>query len=53
MALRESCDAGRPLVASGGDSAAAKAFLAIAATVLDAVEAGADFKPAPKIVFED
>jgi ATP-binding protein involved in chromosome partitioning len=53
MALREACDEGRPLVAVGDDSPARQAFLAIAATVLDAVEAAADVKPAPQIVFED
>jgi ATP-binding protein involved in chromosome partitioning len=53
VALREACDEGRPLVASGVDSLATQAFLAIAAAVLDAVEAGADFKPAPQIAFED
>ena len=53
MALRESCDAGRPLVTEAGGSPAANAFLDIAATVLDTVEAGAGFKPAPRIVFED
>jgi ATP-binding protein involved in chromosome partitioning len=53
VALREACDEGRPLVASGVDSLATQAFLSIAATVLDAIETGADFKPAPRIVFED
>jgi ATP-binding protein involved in chromosome partitioning len=53
VALREACDAGRPLVVDGPESLAGKAFMAIAATVLDAVEAGADLKPAPAIVFED
>jgi ATP-binding protein involved in chromosome partitioning len=52
MALREACDAGRPLVVDG-DSLAAKTFLTIAAEVLDAIEKGADFKPAPRIVFEE
>jgi ATP-binding protein involved in chromosome partitioning len=53
VALREACDAGRPLVLDGGESLAGKAFLSIAATALDAIESGADFKPAPAIVFED
>jgi ATP-binding protein involved in chromosome partitioning len=53
VALRESCDAGRPLVAGGGESAAVRAFLAAAATVLEAVEKGEGLKPAPRIVFED
>jgi ATP-binding protein involved in chromosome partitioning len=53
VALREACDAGAPLVAQGGDSAAARAFLAIAGRVLEAVEAGGGVKPAPRIVIED
>jgi ATP-binding protein involved in chromosome partitioning len=53
VALREACDVGRPLVVDGAESLAGKAFVAIAAAVLDAVETGADFKPAPAIVFED
>jgi ATP-binding protein involved in chromosome partitioning len=52
VGLREACDAGRPLVVDG-DSAAARAFLSIAETVLDAVEAGEGFKPAPRIVVLD
>ncbi|MDR3511116.1 MAG: Mrp/NBP35 family ATP-binding protein [Caulobacteraceae bacterium] len=53
VALRESCDAGRPLVASGADTAATRAFLAAAAQVLEAVEGGEGLKPPPRIVFED
>ncbi|HEY2660580.1 MAG TPA: Mrp/NBP35 family ATP-binding protein [Caulobacteraceae bacterium] len=53
VALRESCDAGAPLVAQGGDSAASRAFLSIAAAVLEAVEAGEGLKDPPRIVFED
>jgi ATP-binding protein involved in chromosome partitioning len=53
VGLREACDNGRPLVLDGGESLAGRAFLAIAAAVLDAIEKGADFKPAPVIVFED
>jgi ATP-binding protein involved in chromosome partitioning len=52
VGLRQSCDDGRPLVAEGGDSAASKAFFAIAETVLDAVD-HASLKPPPRIVFED
>jgi ATP-binding protein involved in chromosome partitioning len=52
IALRESCDAGRPLV-TDGDSAAAQAFLTIAGSVLDAIEAGEGFKPAPRIMLLD
>jgi ATP-binding protein involved in chromosome partitioning len=53
VALREACDAGEPLVAKGGDSAAARAFLAIAGTVLEQVEAGEGLKPPPRIVIEN
>jgi ATP-binding protein involved in chromosome partitioning len=53
VALREACDAGRPLVAAGGDSAAVRAFIAAAAAVLEAVEAGEGLKPTPAIVFLD
>ncbi len=53
LALRESCDAGAPMVAQGGDSTASQAFLSIAAAVLEAVEAGEGLKPPPRIVFED
>jgi ATP-binding protein involved in chromosome partitioning len=52
LALREACDEGRPFVAEGGDSTASKAFLAIAETVLDALD-HASLKPPPSIVFED
>jgi ATP-binding protein involved in chromosome partitioning len=53
VALREACDAGRPLVVDGAGSLAGQAFLAIAAALLDAIEMGADIKPAPAIIFED
>jgi ATP-binding protein involved in chromosome partitioning len=53
VALREACDAGVPLVSSGADTLATRAFLAAAAQVLEAVEAGEGLKPAPRIVFED
>lgn len=52
VALREACDAGRPLVAGGADTAATRAFLAAAAQVLEAVEAGEGLKPPPRIMFE-
>ena len=52
VALREACDAGRPLVSGGGDSAAARALIAAAEAVLDGLEHAA-LKPPPKIVFED
>ena len=53
VALREACDAGRPLVVTTPDSASAKAFMAIAAQVAETLDAGADLKPAPTIVWED
>ena len=53
VALREACDAGRPLVASGVDPVATRAFLAAAAQVLEAVESGEGLKPPPRIVFAD
>jgi ATP-binding protein involved in chromosome partitioning len=53
VALREACDAGRPLVVSGPESAATRAFLAMAEQVLDALEQGPSLKPPPKIVIED
>jgi ATP-binding protein involved in chromosome partitioning len=52
MALREACDAGRPLVATAPESPTAKAFLAIAEQVAEALKAD-DAKPPPRIVFED
>ena len=53
IALREACDAGRPLVATAPESAAAKAFLSIAEEVAARLDEGADVKPPPRIVFED
>ena len=53
IALRQACDDGRPLVVTTPDSAASKAFLEIAEKVAAALDKGADFKPPPKIVFED
>ena len=52
IALREACDAGRPLVATAPDSPAGKAFLAIAEAVAAALD-GDGLKPPPRIVFED
>jgi ATP-binding protein involved in chromosome partitioning len=52
VALREACDDGRPFVTLGGDSAAARSFMAAAEAVLDGLE-HAELKPAPRIVFED
>jgi ATP-binding protein involved in chromosome partitioning len=53
IALREACDAGRPIVATQPDSPAAKALLAIAEQVAATLKAGDAAKPAPRIVFED
>jgi ATP-binding protein involved in chromosome partitioning len=53
VALRESGDAGRPMAASGVKSLAAEAFFAIAAQVLEALDAGGGLKPAPRIIVED
>ena len=53
VALRESCDAGRPLVATNPESPAAKAFLAIAEAVAAQLDQGAALNPPPRIVFED
>ena len=52
MALREACDAGRPIVAAAPDSPSADAFMAIAAKVASAMKDDAA-KAAPSIVFED
>jgi ATP-binding protein involved in chromosome partitioning len=52
LALRQACDDGRPFVAEGGDSAASKAFLAMAERVLDTLD-HTSLKPPPVIVFED
>jgi len=52
-ALRAACDDGTPLVAVAPDSAAAKAFLAIAEQVAARLDEGADLKPPPKIIWED
>ena len=53
VALRQSCDDGRPLVATAPDSPAAQAFIAIAEAVAARLDQGADLNPPPKIVFED
>jgi ATP-binding protein involved in chromosome partitioning len=52
MDIRETSDAGRPVVATDPDGPHAKAFRDIAAKVRDALGAGADARPAPKIVIE-
>ena len=53
VALRESCDAGRPFVAEHPDSPAAQAFLAIAEAVATQLDREGVLKPPPRIVFED
>ncbi|HUI95695.1 MAG TPA: Mrp/NBP35 family ATP-binding protein [Xanthobacteraceae bacterium] len=52
MDIRETSDAGRPVVATDPDGPHAKAFRDIAAKVRDALGAGAEARPAPKIVIE-
>jgi ATP-binding protein involved in chromosome partitioning len=52
VALREACDAGRPLVAERPDTASGQAFLSIAEQVAAALQ-GAELKPPPRIVVED
>ena len=53
VALRQSCDDGRPLVVTSPESPAAQAFVAIAEAVAARLDQGADLNPPPKIVFED
>ncbi len=53
IALRQSCDDGRPLVVTSPDSPAAQAFLEIAAAVAERLDHGEALKPAPTIVWED
>lgn len=50
MAIRATSDAGTPIVASGPQSDQARAFIALAGAVADAL-AGADAPPAPTIRF--
>lgn len=50
LAIRESSDAGAPIVASQPESPQAKAFFAIAERVAARLDAGATVKPAPRIV---
>jgi len=51
-AIRETSDAGTPIVAAQPKSAEAKAFLALAGRVADKLSSGARARPAPKIVVE-
>jgi len=50
-AIRETSDAGTPIVAVKPDSAEAKAFLALARAIAEKI-AGATARPAPKIIME-
>ena len=52
MSIRETSDAGLPIVATQPDSPHAAAYRVIAANVRDQLETGAAAKPAPKIVIE-
>jgi ATP-binding protein involved in chromosome partitioning len=52
ISIRETSDAGLPIVASQPDSPHAEAYRAIAAKVRDQLSSGAAAKPAPKIVIE-
>jgi ATP-binding protein involved in chromosome partitioning len=52
MSIRETSDAGLPIVASQPDSPNAAAYRAIAAKVRDELDSGAAARPAPKIVIE-
>ena len=55
MSVRETSDAGTPIVASAPDSEEAKTFIAIASKVADHIKAakGARTRQAPKITIED
>jgi ATP-binding protein involved in chromosome partitioning len=50
--IRETSDAGTPIVAKDPASAEARAFIAVAERVRDKLSDAGDAKPAPKIVFE-
>jgi ATP-binding protein involved in chromosome partitioning len=52
MAIRETSDAGLPVVATKPDSPHARAYRAIAGNVRDQLGSGSVAKPAPKIVIE-
>jgi ATP-binding protein involved in chromosome partitioning len=52
MTIRETSDAGLPIVATKPDSPQAAAYRAIAARVRDELGGAAAAKPAPKIVIE-
>ncbi len=52
LAIRETSDAGTPIVASHPESAHAAVYKEIAARIMAAVAGGAGLKPAPRIVIE-
>ena len=52
MAIRETSDSGRPVVATAPDGSHAKAFAAVAERVWERVTAGGTSRPAPRIVIE-
>jgi ATP-binding protein involved in chromosome partitioning len=52
MSIRETSDAGLPIVATQPDSASAAAYRAIAARVREQIDTGGGAKAAPKIVIE-
>jgi ATP-binding protein involved in chromosome partitioning len=52
MAIRETSDAGLPIVASQPDSPHAEAYRTIAAKVREQLGSAAAARPAPKIVIE-
>jgi len=52
LAIRETSDAGTPIVRSAPDSPQAEAYMAIAATLRDRLAGGATLRPPPRIVME-
>jgi ATP-binding protein involved in chromosome partitioning len=52
MSIRETSDAGTPIVAKEPNSPEARAFIALAERVRDKLAEGGDARPAPKIVME-
>src|SRR5476649_2886157 len=52
MTIRETSDAGLPIVATQPDSASAAAYRAIAQRVREQLDTGGGAKPAPKIIIE-
>jgi ATP-binding protein involved in chromosome partitioning len=52
MSIRETSDAGTPIVAKAPGSPEARAFIALAERVRDKLSEGGDARPAPKIIME-